>query len=94
MGKDIFDAIAEFRVAFASLDLNPPDVILLKSPEDGMRVLSELRQEHLMTFAAGSVGQPVEHPDGSVWIEIEVYGMKIRWPAKKYATHDGGFKWQ
>ena len=37
--------------------------------------------------------KPVEHPDGSMWMQAEFAGMKIHWPANRYATQAGGYVW-
>lgn len=59
-----------------------------------MRLLGEITQRAQLYFRPGEYGKPIEHPDGSVWMEVEVYGLKIRWPALKYALQSGGYKWQ
>lgn len=89
--KNIVDAIAEFRVAFIREDLKPPTVILLESHDEGMRLLSYLRDSSNWTATVGSrmLGKPVEMADGSVYMEIDLMGMKVRWPANCYATKDG-----
>lgn len=92
---DILDALMRIQYEFRKCDLEPPAMIALKDHEQGMRLLAQL---HLMTrfvitSGSGREGKIVEHPDGSVWMEAEVYGMKVHWPAVKYATEDGGYVW-
>ena len=89
---DILDAIAEFRAAFQTLDLDPPVSITLSTHEAGMKLLCRLYATPYLIYYGGA-GKPVEHPDGSVWVEIEVVGMKIRWPGNKYARQNGDFVW-
>ena len=92
---DIIDAIARIQHEFRAINLNPPSVVLLKDHDDGMRLLCELHQRVHIVIPMGSDrgGRVIEHPDGSVWMEVEVYGMKIRWPAKKLAKQGDGFVW-
>lgn len=92
---DIIDAIANISHRFRSANLEPPAVVLLKDHEQGMRLLHALHQMPYITVPMGSDrgGKVTEHPDGSVWMEVEVYGMKLRWPAKQLAKPEGGFVW-
>lgn len=89
--KDIVDAIAAFRVAFLQANMKPPEVILLADHREGMYLLSYLRDScnWTATTDSGMLGKPVEMADGSVYMEIELMGMKVRWPANHYATKDG-----
>jgi hypothetical protein len=96
---DVVDAIARIGVEFARLDLAVPAAILLKDHDQGTRLLAQLNRRFELTVSAGSdrrgwpVGWPVEHPDGSVWMEVEVFGIKVRWPAMKLAKREGGYVW-
>lgn len=91
--KDIVDAIASFRVAFLREGMKPPSVIILQDHSEGMRLLTYLRDTSTWsaTFESGLLGKPVEMADGSVYMEIELMGMKVRWPANVYATADGSW---
>lgn len=91
--KDIVDAIASFRVAFLREDMKPPSVIILQDHSEGMRLLTYLRDTPTWsaTFESGLLGKPLEMADGSVYMEIELMGMKVRWPANVYATADGSW---
>ena len=95
MSGDVIDALMQVSYAFKKLNMEVPDAILLKSNEQGLRLLSELHQMSYMIipFDADRGGSVLEHPDGSVWMEVEVYGMKVRWPAKKLALPQGGYRW-
>lgn len=88
---DIMDALATVRVAFERARLEPPTVLMLGSHDEGMRFLSALRQNVTWSAVVGSeqLGRPVEMADGSMWMEMEVMEMKIRWPANWIATPDG-----
>lgn len=91
--SDILDALAHIRIRFLSAGLKPPAAILLKDHEQGMRLLHAFHQLDTLTvpFDSNRGGKPIEHPDGSVWMEVEFYGMKVRWPANRLAKPDGGF---
>lgn len=92
---DIITTLAEMVVGFRRLNLNPPESVILKTHDDGMRLVHELHQKACLVLRPGSasLGKPVEHPDGSVWMEVEVYGLKIRWPGNRYAMEAGGYVW-
>lgn len=91
---DILDGIAKMRCAFLAANLKPPSTILLESHEEGMRFLTEMRQECNWVAMAGdpALGQPIEMADGSVWMEIKVMGVAVRWPATRYAMPDGSWR--
>ena len=94
--EDIVTELAKLCVAFRRLNLEPPEAIILKTHEDGVRLLHELTHERVMMLMCspdGRYGRPIEHPDGSVWMEIEIYGLKIRWPANRLAMASGGYRW-
>jgi hypothetical protein len=92
MDNNIFDALHGVRLAFKRADLEAPAAIVLKTHEDGMRFLSALRDSGMMVYTAPHYAyKPVEHPDGSIWMEAEFAGMKIHWPANRYATQAGGY---
>ena len=92
---DILDGLARMRVAFLAANLKPPAVVLLDSHEEGTRFLSAIRQSNVWTAVVGSpdLGRPMEMADGSIWMEIEVMGMKVRWPANRYAHRDGSWSY-
>ena len=83
--------VHEFRVA----GLEVPDCILLKSHDEGMRLLAQLQKNPYLVYRAGdsAFGKPIEHPDGTCWMQVEVYGVKIRWPAMKMMVPKGGDVW-
>ena len=88
---DIMDGLAQVRIAFMRANLKPPTVILLESHEEGMRFLSEIRQQGAWTAVVGSsdLGHLVEMADGSAWMECKVMDIAVRWPANRVASHDG-----
>jgi len=91
--RDIFAVIYNTLVGFKRLNMEPPQAIILKSHEDGMRVLcAAMEARHLVYTPGGLPAKPVEHPDGSVWMELQLMGVAIRWPGNRYAT-ESGYVW-
>lgn len=92
---DILDVIATTCHAFKSANLKPPSVMLLASHEEGIDFLSAVRQEARWMAVVGdpSLGHVVEMADGSVWMELKVMDIAIRWPANKVATPDGSWRY-
>lgn len=93
--NNILDALYTVRAAFLRANLSPPDAIILASHEDGMRFLAAVKQGNIIYHDSLSpYGKPIEHPDGSVWMEVEAVGMKIRWPANRRAMETGGYRYE
>jgi hypothetical protein len=92
---DLIDSLMRISHEFRSLNLEPPSAIILADHEQGMRLLGLLHQMKYMVLTVGTerLGKPIEHPDGSVYMQIEIYGMKVQWPALKMALPDGGYAW-
>ena len=93
--SDIFDGLAQVRITFKREGFEPPCVMLLESHEQGVLFLNAVRQTPYWQAMVGdpSLGQPIEMADGSVWMEIQAMGFKIRWPANKVATPDGSWSY-
>lgn len=91
MNTDIIDNIIRIREAFLMVNMEPPTAILLKSHEEGMRFLSAVRQQDRWIAIPGSpdFGHSVKMADGSIWMELKVMGIAVRWPANKTARSDG-----
>lgn len=91
MNTDIIDNIIRIREAFLMVGMEPPTAILLKSREEGMRFLSAVRQQGQWIATPGSsdFGHSVKMADGSIWMELQVMGIAVRWPANKTARSDG-----
>lgn len=87
----IQELVRKMRRDWVRLSLSPPAVIILEDHDQGMSLLCELKETNRLVYQPGAWGTPVEHPDGSVWMEIEIEGMKVRWPAMQYAKHGGGY---
>ena len=89
---DIFEALYGVRVAFMRANLSVPAAIVLATHDDGMRLLSAVRDSGGLMYQVPSPHyKPIEHPDGSFWMEAEFAGIKVHWPANRYATEAGGY---
>jgi len=88
--NDMLDGLAMLRTVFLRAGLQSPTALTLGSHEDGMRFLSAMRQATLWVVHPGdpSLGRPTELADGSIWMEVEAMGIKVRWPANRRATPD------
>jgi hypothetical protein len=96
MNNDIMEALYDVRVAFKKCGLEVPEAIVLKTHEEGMRLLHQIRDKAggwVYDPQTGVAGKPVEHPDGSMYMHMEVMGMNIRWPANRIAMQNGGYLW-
>ncbi len=93
MSHDIVDAIATFRVAFLRENMKPPTTILLADHDEGMRLISYMRDSANWSYQIGDIGlgKPIEMADGSVYMEMNICGMAVRWPANRYALPDGSW---
>lgn len=93
--SDILDNLARVRTAFLACDMRPPTVLQLETHEEGVRFLRELRRQDAWTAVVGSgaLGSVVECADGSAYMQVEVMGMKVRWPANRIATPDGSWSY-
>jgi len=94
----ILNGIQAITREFKRIGLEQPEVILLRSHEEGLKFHASLIYEmggpsHFVIDHGKQGPTVVEHPDGSVWIECKVIGTKVRWPAQRLALEDGGFKW-
>ena len=94
MSEYFFDSLHTIRATFMRAGLEPPQAIILKSHEEGMRFLSAIRDSGMLIYQIPDQAYKlVEHPDGSMWMQAEFAGMKIHWPANRYATQAGGYVW-
>lgn len=93
MVNDLTDAIMQFRHEVRRLGYDPPDVIIFNDREAGIKILHEITKKHYLILDPNKpYGNPIEDPDGSVWMESTIADLRIRWPANKIATKNG-FKW-
>lgn len=88
---DILDSLYAARTAFLAADLSAPAAIVLATHDDGIRFLQAINAAAIRYTAPNQHSKPVEHPDGSIWMGAEFAGMKIHWPANRYAMEAGGY---
>lgn len=92
MTGTVCDAVWDACRAFAKVNAKAPDVMIVDR-ETGIRLMCEVREQaHIILPAHERLESVVEHPDGSVWREAEVMGVKVRWPANRLATVSG-YQW-
>ncbi len=91
---EILKAVGLLRIALDRHDIDGPQVILLETPEAGRKLMHLVSQTDIITVRFPSQAyRPVEHPDGSTWIEYNLMGTLFRWPATKRALTGGSFVW-
>lgn len=95
MDNDILSAIAKMKYAFRAAGFEPPSVVLLSSHDEGIKFLSAVRQQCYWSAPVGSpeLGFAVEMADGSMWMEVKVIDVAVRWPANKIAMPDGSWRY-
>lgn len=79
---DLVTVLARFVHGIRLLALQPPEAILMGKLEDGARLLHELAQRNSITVCHEHLKQFTDG-DGIGWMQIEVHGLKIRWPTPK-----------
>lgn len=93
---DIVEIIAGLSRSFMRIGLRPPTTIVLASREEGLRLLGEIQQLVPFTYRAGgdnAHARPVLGPNDEPFMECEVMGMKVQWPAVKMILPGGNGVW-
>lgn len=85
---DLFDAILRLHHAFLASGLKPPAAIELATWEDGMRLLAQVRPRYNDRFRRTLYGSRAE--EGAI-TEVDVSGITVRWPAKRWTRPAAGF---
>lgn len=81
---DIFDGFHAMVATFRRADINAPATILLKTALDGDNLLACVRNQYVMP--SPSFGPRwIDSPDGTVWKEVHVLGIRVIWPANTLA---------
>jgi len=88
--QTVMDAIYTVRTLFLRNGLKPPVVIELESNDEGMRFLGMIRHECPPSMQFGKPYDVIQQPDGSLRVEVEGIGMKVRWPGRIMRREDGG----
>lgn len=85
---DLFDAILRLHHAFLASGLRPPAVIELATWEDGMRLMAHVRPRYSDRFRRGLYGS---HGDAGAITEVDISGITVRWPQKRWQRPREGF---
>lgn len=85
---DIFDAILRLHHAFLASGLKPPAAIELATWEDGMRLMAQVRPRYNDRFRRTLYGSRAD--EGAI-TEVDVSGIRVRWPAKRWTRPATGF---
>lgn len=80
----VLNTIATVRAEFKKENLEPPMLIVLSSRDDGHKFMSSI-----LNAQTEPLLNPITLADGSAWIEIKVYDIAIRWPAKRLKLESG-----
>lgn len=87
--------LASVLDAFSEAGMKPPVAILLKDPEQGRILKAAIRNDEKLWWQVQAESyRPVLHPDGSVWMEIKIWDVSVRWPAQQHAMEGGGYRWE
>lgn len=91
--NEILDAVLRLQRAFKMHDMDAPEVLILKTREAGLRLEHFLASKNVVDMPQERA-KPVEHPDGSVYMEMEIAGMKVRYPANRVAISHAHYEWK
>ena len=86
---DLFEAVLQLRHAFLRAGLEPPSVIELASFEEGMKVLRLARTRYADRYRRSLFGR--RDTDEAI-TEVEVSGVTLRWPARRWGRPKGSFE--
>ena len=94
-GTTILDAIEVLSQAFRSGALQPPAMLTLADAEQGRHLVLAIKQQlgRAVRLPDDAV-LPTIDADGSTWIEAQVRGILVRWPATRGATPGGQLRWE
>ncbi len=86
---DLFEAVLQLRHAFLRAGLEPPRLIELASWEEGMKVLNLARSRYTDRYRRSLYGR---HGRDEPITDIEVSGVTLRWPARRWTRPAGDFE--
>ncbi len=83
---DLFEAVLQLRHAFLRAGLEPPRAIELVSWEEGVKVLRLARTRYADRYRRSLFGR--RNMDEEI-TEIEVSGITLRWPDRRWTRPSG-----
>ena len=94
-GTTILEAIEVLSHAFRSAAVQPPAKLTLADAEQGQQLVLAIKQQlgRAVCLPDDAV-LPAIDPDGSTWMEAQVRGIVVRWPAMRGVTLTGRVRWE
>jgi hypothetical protein len=89
----ILNAVAALSHAVRACNMRSNLTIELSKPMDGWRLLQYAQRRYGMTHGLLQ-DRPVEALSGKVFMQVEIVGVTIRWPAEREARRSGGFDYR
>ena len=94
-GTTILEAIEVMSRAFQSAAVQPPAKLTLATPEQGRQLVLAIKQQlGRAACLPDDAVLPEIDPDGSTWMEAQVRGIVVRWPATRGVTATGRVRWE
>ena len=93
-GTTILEAIEVLSHAFRSAAVLPLPRLSMADPEQGRQLVQAIKQQlgRAVCLPDDAV-LPVTDSDGSTWLEAQVRGIVVRWPATRGVTVTGQARW-
>ena len=94
-GTTILEAIEVLSRNFTSVSMQPPAKLTLADAEQGQQLMLAIKQQlgQAVRLPDDAV-LPTTDPDGSAWMEAQVRGIVVRWPATMGITSTGQVRWE
>ena len=94
-GATILEAIEALSHVFQSAAVQPPAKLTLADAEQGQQLMLAIRQQlgRAVRLPDDAVLPEID-PDGSTWMEAQVRGIVVRWPATRGVTATGRIRWE
>ena len=94
-GNTNLEAVEALSSAFQSAAVQPPAMLTLADAEQGRQLVQAIKQQlgRAVCLPDDAV-LPVTDSDGSTWMEAQVRGIVVRWPATRGVTFTGQARWE